>query len=212
MKIKLDSIAFAYEGAAPLIKGIGLSADSGEVVLITGGSGSGKSTLLKICAGLIEPTSGDVAIDGLRFWSLSEMERNDIRRRMGFDFQEGALIANMTISGNLALPLRYHGELTEPEIKRTIGGWLDRMSLSDYANLLPAALSTGLRRRASLARAMLCGRDAFFFDDPAQVADDVYRGAFGEVVREKKRGGAAIFIAAGDASYLADLVDKRIEI
>lgn len=212
MKIKLDFIAFAYEGAMPLIKGLNLFVGTGEVVLISGGAGSGKSTLLKICAGLIEPTSGEVAMDGSRFWALSDIERGDIRRRMGFDFQESALIANMTISGNLALPLRYHGELTEPEIKRTIGEWLERMSLSDYANLMPAALSMGLRRRASFARAMICGKSAFFFDDPAAVVDIEYRRIFEDTVRQKKREGAALFIATGDPSYLADLVDKRIEI
>lgn len=211
-RIEIKDVSFAYDGQAPLFKGVSLAVEPGEVLLIVADVGSGKSTLLKICAGLIEPLHGTVRIDGKDVWTISEDERNEIRRNMGFDFQEGALIANMTISQNLSLPLRYHGGLTIAEIDKRVEGWISKVGLTNYANLLPAALSMGLRRRASFARAMICGRDALFWDSPAQVVDDDYQQLLGSTIGGLKSKGVSSIITAGDAGYMSAVVDRRFEI
>jgi phospholipid/cholesterol/gamma-HCH transport system ATP-binding protein len=210
--IELKNVSFAYEGQAVLLRDVSFAVAQGEVFIITGPAGSGKSTLLKICAGLVEPSSGTVIIDGYDFWRLSGKDQNDLRRRMGFDFQDGALIANVSVSGNLALPLKYHESFPPEEIEKLVDGWIEKTELEAYRNLLPAALSAGLKRRASFARAMLCGSKIFFWDAPDQVMDKGYQRLLEAAISELKARDVSSVIAAGDKGYLKQLVDGYINV
>lgn len=200
--IELTAVAFGYEGGGELLRDVELRLCPGELVAITGPVGGGKSTLLKLLAGLLEPTRGRVTIERRNVWALSEHERNDLRRRMGFDFQEAALIANMTIFDNLALPLRYHEECSERAVRERIEGWLDRLGLARYRQQLPATISLGLRRRASFVRAMLAGDEAFFWDDPTAQASDDFAELVRETIAEKRRAGAVQAVVTRDRALL----------
>ena len=191
---------------------VGCSVGAGEVLAIVAPVGEGKSTLLKVCAGILRPSCGQVIIDGRRFWSLSTIEQNDMRRRMGFNFQEAALIANMSIFNNLALPLRYHEELAEDRIRKLIDEWLERLGLEFYRDALPAALSMGLRRRVSFIRAMLAGDDFFFWDEPTQRASEEFSGLVIETILDKKRRGAAQVMVTQSADLMKSAADRAIGI
>jgi phospholipid/cholesterol/gamma-HCH transport system ATP-binding protein len=210
--IKISDIGFAYDPSEVVLDGVSFSLAAGEVMAVVAPVGGGKSTLLKVCAGLVQPTSGDVLIDNMHVWNLSDVERGNLRRRMGFVFQEAALIANMSIFNNLALPLSYHDVMPVDDIEGAIVGWLKKLDLNEYRNDLPAALSLGLRRRVSFARAMLIGSDYFFWDDPtAGVADD-----FSEVIRdaviEQKGRGAVQMIVTQDKALMHAVADKALVI
>ena len=191
---------------------VGCSVGGGEMLAIVAPVGEGKSTLLKLCAGILRPSQGEVVIDGRRFWSLSTVEQNDMRRRMGFNFQEAALIANMSIFNNLALPLRYHGELAENKIRELIDEWLERLGLESYRDSLPAALSMGLRRRVSFIRAMLAGDDFFFWDEPTQRASEEFSVLVVETILDKKRQGAAQVMVTQNADLMKGAADRAIVI
>jgi len=210
-KIKLEGVAFSYFGSRELFKDISLSIERGKIIAITGFSGCGKTTLLKICAGLLEPTEGDVKIDGTDFWELDEISRNEIRSAMGFDFQDGALITNMTVYQNLALPLKYHGAFSESETVDRVNSWMKRMSLIDYCDKFPAALSFGIKRRVSLARAAICAKDVVFIDEPARVLDDAHLSAVKELV-DGSGNKMAIVVATADDKYIEQYADKIVNL
>ncbi|MBN1283459.1 MAG: ATP-binding cassette domain-containing protein [Proteobacteria bacterium] len=206
--IEINDVTFAYEGCQPTFSGITATLKQGEVVGLVAAVGGGKSTFLKLCAGLLPPTSGEVVIEGKRFWALSEMEQNALRRRMGFDFQEGALIANMTVFQNLGMPMVYHGRGTRAEIKAEVDGWLALMRMDRYWNMLPAALSAGLRRRVSYIRAMMTDGAYFFWDEPTEGGDELHSRRVTEAIAEKKKAGRGSLVSTQDLSFLASVADR----
>jgi phospholipid/cholesterol/gamma-HCH transport system ATP-binding protein len=206
--IELQNLSFAYDGGRPIIDDVNLRLRAGEVTVVRAEVGSGKSTLLKLCAGILRPTGGELIIDGKLFWHLSVNEQNYLRSCMGFDFQEAALISNMSIFNNLALPLRYHEELDEKGIKSKINQWLDKLGLKAYRDLLPAALSVGLRRRVSFIRAMLSGSNFFFWDDPTEGRTQEFETIIMETIINKKKEGTGSLATSQDQKFIEKMADK----
>jgi len=210
LKIRIDGVTFSYEKGEPVIDDFTLDLSSGEVVALISPVGGGKSTLLKICAGLIQPNIGEVFIENKNVWNLSEVERGELRRRMGFVFQEAALIANMSIFKNLELPLSYHGVMPIDEIESVISSWLAKFELNEYRNKLPAALSLGLRRRVSFIRAMLTGSDYFFWDDPTAGVADGFSETIRDAILEHRSRGAVQIIVTGDEDLMKSVADRIV--
>lgn len=208
--IELKKVSFGYDESKVIVKDATLAAKPAGVLAIIAPVGDGKSTLLKIFAGLIRPDDGEVIIDGRSFWELSQTEQNDIRRRMGFDFQEGALIANMTIFDNLAFPLRYHGDMSEKEITDKVDTWLKTLDLFCYRGSLPASLSMGLRRRVSFIRSTLLGVDFFFLDEPTEGADLKFTTMIIDDIKLKKSSGAGLVITTKNKELLSKAADQVI--
>ncbi len=139
----------------------------GEFYVVLGPSGSGKSVLLKLFSGLLPPAQGRVEIAGLNLATASKEALQGIRIKMGFIFQDAALISNMSIYDNIALPLRYHTRLTEAEVKARVD---EKMALFEvdrqYDRSIPAQLSLGMRQRAAFARALVLEPPLLFLDEP----------------------------------------------
>lgn len=138
----------------------------GRVSVILGGSGSGKSTLLRLIAGLVRPDSGRVEVAGEDVTRLSDEDLFRVRTKLGMLFQGGALLDSLTVFDNLALPLREHATLPEPEIARHVHQQLAAVGLSDVDDLLPGQLSGGMLRRVALARAMILEPEILLCDEP----------------------------------------------
>lgn len=167
--ITLDRVHFAYE-RAKVLAGITFDLPLGANAVVTGSNGSGKSTLLYVAAGLIRPDAGTLLLGGQRVDSLSPSERFRRGLRVGFVFQEGGLLANLTSYDNVALALRYHADvlsLDERALEERVEKSLERVGLGrrDRARV-PAHLSAGNRKRLALARALAIEPRFFFFDDP----------------------------------------------
>ncbi len=142
----------------------------GGTLIVTGPNGSGKSTLLHLCAGLIAPDEGDVRIGGHPADAVhpSELLRKGVR--LGFVFQQGGLVANLSALGNVGLPLRYHAdvlELSEAIIDERARFCLGAVGVeSPDIHALPGRLSFGISKRVAFARAMAIEPNFAFFDDP----------------------------------------------
>ena len=167
--IVLYRVSYAYPYSV-VLQDVALDVPSGATVVIRGSNGSGKSTLLFLCAGLVQPQSGQVSIGGhVPDPSVpGRLFRAGVR--LGFVFQEGGLLSSMNVLANVALPLRYHADslgINVPDVEARAVGALERVQIrsSDYYTL-PAHLSFGVRRRLALARAVALQPNFFFFDDP----------------------------------------------
>jgi phospholipid/cholesterol/gamma-HCH transport system ATP-binding protein len=169
-RVRLESIVFGF-GVRKLADGIDLCVNEGEMVVISGCSGSGKSTLLEICAGLIEPHRGTIFWRERDIRSLSLVELTRERRGMGFLFQRQALISNLTLFENVALPLRYHLSLPDRQLRDRVMTVMRRFAIDNSAALLPEQVSLGEARMAAYSRAVIMEPDLLLLDEPTGGVD-----------------------------------------
>jgi len=168
--ITLDRVHFSYPGGQKILVDTSWELLQGESAVVTGGVGSGKSTLLYLCAGLLAPVQGKVLLSGFPITPLLPSERFRHGLRVGFVFQEGGLLANLSARANVSLALHYHADvlgMTEAQIEDRTTEVLElcRIDRKDWSEL-PAHMSFGNRKRVALARAMAIEPTFFFFDDP----------------------------------------------
>ena len=159
----------------------------GETMVILGGSGSGKSTLLRQIEALEKPTAGHVFVKGVDITTCPEEELTAIRRIMGISFQSAAMFNSMTVAENVALPLREHTKLADSTIRLITRMKLDQVGLASTENLYPSQLSGGMRKRASVARAMAMDPEILLFDEPSAGLDPIIAAGIDELILHLKR-------------------------
>ncbi len=163
----------SHYGDIEVLKDITISMPKGKVTAIVGKSGSGKSTLLKHLIGLLKPTKGEILVNGKDIAVLREEELDEVRKKMGVLFQGAALLHSLSVSDNIALPIREHTRLNESIIHIMVHMKLDLVGLSGFENFYPSQLSGGMKKRAGLARAMALDPEFLFFDEPSSGLDPV---------------------------------------
>jgi len=167
--------AYGQHSAAPAVSNVNLKVLRGEVLCLMGTSGSGKSTLLRHINRLIEPTSGEVLIDGQAISGLSNKALRELRsRRIGMVFQHFGLLPHRTVLDNVALPLELRGE---PEAQRHAAAavQLQAVGLQGWGEHYPHELSGGMRQRVGLARALVTEPDILLMDEPFSALDPTIR-------------------------------------
>ena len=169
--IKLDEICKTYhigEIAVPVLKGISLVIDQGELVALMGASGSGKSTLMNILGCLDRPTSGEYWLEGKEVSRLSADERAlERNQKLGFVFQNFNLLPRTSALENVAMPLSYSTEnLSEREARRRAEEMLAKVGLQDRLHHQPSQLSGGQQQRVAIARALVNRPSVLFADEP----------------------------------------------
>lgn len=155
-----------------ILQGINLDLHKAENVVVLGKSGSGKSTLIKCMVGLTDPDGGEISILGKDMADIDYEELNRVRTRVGFLFQSGALYDSMTVSENLAFPLRHHKKnLTKEKIEEMIREVLENVGLPEAGDLMPAELSGGMSKRIGLARTLILKPEIMLYDEPTTGLD-----------------------------------------
>jgi phospholipid/cholesterol/gamma-HCH transport system ATP-binding protein len=144
-----------------------------EILAILGETGSGKSTLMKNMIGLLQPSRGEVIIDGDRITGADDEISHRILKKIGVLFQNNALFSSMTLAENVALPMREYTELPEQALNALVRFKLTMMKLDGYEHFFPAELSGGMKKRAALARAMALNPRILFFDEPSAGLDPI---------------------------------------
>ncbi len=156
-----------------VLRGVSLDVPTGKTTVILGGSGAGKSVLLRHLNGLMKPLAGTVKALGTDLGPLSEKALRPIRRRIGVLFQDGALFDSMDVGANVAFPLREQGERDPAVIAARVDEVLSLVGLRHQERKMPDALSGGMRKRVSLARALAARPDCLLYDEPTAGLDPI---------------------------------------
>jgi ABC-type lipoprotein export system ATPase subunit len=175
--IRLNELSKVYEQkkqkTVNAVDGVSLEIAPQEFVVITGRSGSGKTTLLNLIAGLAEPTKGQVFIDGVDLWELSDAQRSALRNhKMGFVFQFPSLLQSLNSVENVVLPTIFdQKKATKADVDRAIH-LLELVGLSDKAAAYPRQLSAGQQQRVVIARALINDPELLLADEPTSNLDE----------------------------------------
>lgn len=166
--VKNYSIAFADK---VVHRDVSFSLREGECLGLIGGSGVGKSVILKSLIGLVKPTAGHITVDGHEVNGMNEDELIEVRKKVAYVFQNGALFDSLTVFDNLAYPLREHTDLSEVQIKHQVLSLLDEFGLLGNEYIFPAELSGGMQKRVGLARSIILHPKVVLYDEPTAGLD-----------------------------------------
>jgi phospholipid/cholesterol/gamma-HCH transport system ATP-binding protein len=161
---------------------------NGENLVVLGKSGTGKSVLIKCIVRLLEADNGVINVFGKDVTKLDRKEFSDMRQKIGFLFQSGALYDSMTVKQNLEFPLRrIRKNLTENEIKEKVNEVLENVGLSEALNKMPSQLSGGMRKRISLARSIVVDPMIMLYDEPTTGLDPVTSDEISSLINDVQR-------------------------
>ena len=158
-----------------VLDGVNLEIPDNSTTVILGGSGSGKSTTIKHIIGLLKPTRGEVIVDGVNVPKATKKELLNLRKRVGFLFQSGALFDSMSVFDNIAFPLREHTKLSKREIEERVYEKLEIVGLipKEVIALFPDELSGGMQKRVGLARTIILEPKIILYDEPTSGLDPI---------------------------------------
>jgi phospholipid/cholesterol/gamma-HCH transport system ATP-binding protein len=161
-------------GDQEVLKGVSINLMRGENLVVLGKSGTGKSVLIKCIVGLLKPDSGRINVFGDEVTNLSKDHLSELRKKIGFLFQSGALYDSMTVKQNLEFPLqRVKKDLTKKQVTEKINEALENVGLTGVLNKMPSQLSGGMRKRVSLARTIVVDPEIMLYDEPTTGLDPV---------------------------------------
>lgn len=194
-----------------VLKGIYLRVYKGEDLVILGRSGSGKSILIKCIVGLIQPDKGEIKVFNQNVLNVKKSELNNIRMRIGFLFQSGALYDSMSVRENLVFTLKKHNQdLTREEIENQVIETLENVGLSDAIDKMPNELSGGMKKRISLARTLIIKPEIILYDEPTTGLDTITSREISELILEIKHRQETTSIIITHDMACAKLTADRI--
>jgi lipooligosaccharide transport system ATP-binding protein len=200
--IRIEGVSKAY-GNGNVVSGVTFSVERGLCFGLLGPNGAGKTTVLKMIYGFLRPSEGSVLVEGL------DVVRHprEVRRRLGIAPQEDVLDPDLSVTQNLLFHARYSG-ISAPEARRRTDELLDSMGLGDHADADLGHLSTGLRRRLVLARALLNNPAIVVLDEPTRGLDRESRRRSVDVLQEMKKRGVTLMLATHELTEAEALCDR----
>lgn len=181
--INIKGLYKSFGKNTDILKGIDLTVNKGENLVVLGKSGSGKSVLIKCLVGLVTADRGEIEVFNTDITRLNYQQLNAIRVRIGFLFQNSALYDSMTVRENLAFPLKRHSKkLTNKEVEDSIKAVLESVGLIEAIDKMPSELSGGMRKRIGLARTLILNPEIILYDEPTTGLDTITSREISELI------------------------------
>ncbi|MDR1255479.1 MAG: ATP-binding cassette domain-containing protein [Puniceicoccales bacterium] len=205
-KLEVKNLTTSY-GSYVVMRNINFSVQSGEIFLVIGGSGCGKSTLLKYLIGLKECPAGKIFYDEIDVTKNWESFCN----KFGVLYQNGALWSSMTVAENIALLFSEYTELSKSDIEGIVNLKLSLVGLNGFGDFYPSQLSGGMKKRASLARAMALDPDILFLDEPSAGLDPISAARLDDLILKiRDTFGTTIVSITHDLESIFKIGDRAI--
>lgn len=196
-------------GKLEVLKGITNEIDRGEVIAIIGPSGSGKSTLLR-CMNLLEtPTSGEVIFEGVSMVD-KKTDINQLRQKIGMVFQHFNLFPHKTVLENLVLAPVKLGIMTKDEARKLGMELLERVGLTDKANVFPKKLSGGQKQRVAIARSLAMKPDVMLFDEPTSALDPEMVNEVLDIIKNLAKSGMTMAVVTHEMGFAREVANRVI--
>lgn len=180
----------------------------GECLGLVGGSGAGKSVILRSLIGLEKADAGQILINDQEITRYSESDWQELRKKVAYAFQGGALFDSMTVYQNLSYPLAEHTRLTKAEISARIQRQLGDFGLSGTERLYPSELSGGMQKRVGLARAMMLEPEIILYDEPTAGLDPYNTKKIQDLIKRLKEKGVTSILVTHDMPTAFAVCDK----
>jgi phospholipid/cholesterol/gamma-HCH transport system ATP-binding protein len=165
-----------------VLDGVSLTVEPEERLVVMGQSGSGKSTILRLILGMLAPDEGEVFFKQFEITRLRRRKLQQVRRHIGMVYQYSALLSSRNVRDNVALPLEELTDKSAAEIDKIVDAKLDLVGMKDAKNLMPSELSGGMKKRISLARALVMEPELVLFDEPTAGLDPVIASVIDELI------------------------------
>ena len=169
-----------------ILDGVSFGVEKGETFAILGPSGVGKTVMLTHVVGLLKPDKGRIIVDGEDISDMSERELTHVRRKVQLVFQSGALFDSLSVWENVAFPITDTG-LSDEEIEKRVEETLQLVEIKELADLMPAELSTGIKRAVAIARAVAAQPQGILYDEPTTMVDPLMSQTINNLIRKMQR-------------------------
>lgn len=209
--IEIEDLKISF-GSLDVLKGVSLKLYENENLVVLGKSGTGKSVLIKCIVRLLKPNSGSIKVGSDEITSLDSTQLNEIRKKIGFLFQSGALYDSMTVRENLEFPLkRIQKDLTREEINAKVEEALDNVGLLNAIDKMPSELSGGMRKRISLARTIIVDPQIMLYDEPTTGLDPITSDEISLLINDiQKKYKTSSIIITHDIECARTVADRFI--
>lgn len=209
--IEITNLKISF-GSQEILKGISLTLFKGENLIVLGKSGSGKSVLIKCITELLKPNSGTIKVLGKVINTLNQKELAELRKKIGFLFQGGALYDSMTVKENLEFPLkRIKKNLSPEEMNEKILEALGNVGLVEALNKMPSELSGGMRKRVALARTIVVDPAIILYDEPTTGLDPITSNEISTLINNiQKKYHTSSMIITHDIACAREIADRII--
>jgi phospholipid/cholesterol/gamma-HCH transport system ATP-binding protein len=200
-------------GRQRVLNGISLSVSRGETLAVLGRSGTGKSVLLRLIIGLEQPDSGSICIHDQEIAGLALDRMSEIRKRMGFLFQQAALYDSLTVQENVAFPLEHHRkDLSRSEREARVNQLLSEVGMEGNLQKMPSDISGGMQKRVGLARALALEPEILLLDEPTAGLDPISSSEIDELILKLQREHQMASIVVTHDMHSARTIANRLAI
>jgi len=191
--VRFEHVSKAF-GTLTVLDDISFDIAAGQAFCLLGRSGTGKSVTLRHIVGLVQPDGGKVFVEERDIATLAARQLADVRKHMGFLFQNGALFDSISVGENVAFPMRRHTDWSDTEIRERATKKLADVGLAKDYDKRPAELSGGMKKRAALARAMALDPPILLVDEPSAGLDPITAHEIDELLARTKQGGTTLVV------------------